>query len=57
MRDMGISHTWMPGYTMELAAGDLKLKPEFQLSSEITFLTLNLLLPKHTLTGLIWPNT
>ena len=51
MKDMGISHTWMPGYTVELATGDLMPKPEFQLSSEIPFLTLNLLLPNNTPKG------
>jgi len=41
MKDMGISHTWKPGYTIKLAAWGLELNPEFQLSSEITFLTFN----------------
>ena len=40
---MGISHTWKPGYTIDLAAWGLKLNLEFQLSSEITFLPFNLL--------------
>ena len=57
MRDMGISQTWKPGYTIKLAAWGLKLNPEFQLSSEINFLTFNYFQPKHTRRYSYGPNT